>query len=94
MLRPEVMESYYYAYRVTKDEKYREWAWDAFVAINATTRAGSGYSEIQDVNAAGGGGFLDNQDSFFLAEVLKYAYLIFAPVSSSMTLSPSFLFVF
>ncbi|KAH8808493.1 glycoside hydrolase [Xylogone sp. PMI_703] len=79
ILRPEVIESYYYAYRVTGDQMYRDWAWDAFVAINATTRTGSGFSEIKDVNVAGGGGFFDNQDSFLFAEVMKYSYLIHAP---------------
>jgi mannosyl-oligosaccharide alpha-1,2-mannosidase len=75
-LRPEVIESYYYAYRATKDEKYQDWAWDAFVAINSTTRVGSGYSSINDVNVVGGGGFTDFQESFWFAEVLKYSYLI------------------
>lgn len=37
---------------------------------------GSGYSEILNVNAEGGGGFSNFQDSFLFAEVLKYAYLI------------------
>jgi mannosyl-oligosaccharide alpha-1,2-mannosidase len=75
-LRPEVIESYYYAYRATGDTKYQDWAWDAFVAINATTRVGSGYSSIKDVNVVGGGGFDDFQESFWFAEVLKYSYLI------------------
>jgi mannosyl-oligosaccharide alpha-1,2-mannosidase len=75
-LRPEVIESYYYAYRATKDVKYRDWAWDAFVAINETTRVGSGYSSIKNVDVAGGGGFTDFQESFWFAEVLKYSYLI------------------
>ncbi|KAF1919101.1 glycoside hydrolase [Ampelomyces quisqualis] len=75
-LRPEVMESYYYAYRATSDTKYRDWAWEAFVAVNATTRVGSGYSSIKDVNVVGGGGFTDFQESFWFAEVLKYSYLI------------------
>ncbi|CAD6506348.1 BgTH12-07274 [Blumeria graminis f. sp. triticale] len=78
-LRPEVIESYYYSYRATKDEKYREWAWDAFVAINSTCRTGSGFAELKDVNAKDGGGYGDFQDSFWFAEVLKYSYLIFAP---------------
>jgi mannosyl-oligosaccharide alpha-1,2-mannosidase len=78
-LRPEVIESYYYAYRATGDSKYQDWAWDAIVAINATTRVGSGYSSIEDVNVVGGGGFGDFQESFWFAEVLKYAYLIQAP---------------
>jgi mannosyl-oligosaccharide alpha-1,2-mannosidase len=75
-LRPEVIESYYYAYRATGDTKYQDWAWDAFVAINATTKVGSGYSSINNVDTVGGGGFTDFQESFWFAEVLKYSYLI------------------
>ena len=78
-LRPEVLESYYYAYRITGDTKYQDWAWDAFVAINATTRANSGFSEIENVNAPGGGAKDDFQESFWFAEVMKYAYIIHAP---------------
>lgn len=76
VLRPEVIESYYYAYRATGDPKYQDWAWDAFVAINKTCAAGSGYSSINNVNVAGGGSFQDFQESFWFAEVLKYAFLI------------------
>jgi mannosyl-oligosaccharide alpha-1,2-mannosidase len=75
-LRPEVIESYYYAFRATRDPKYQDWAWDAFVAINKTTRVGSGYSSIEDVNVVGGGNWTDFQESFWFAEVLKYSYLI------------------
>lgn len=83
ILRPEVMESFYCAYRVTGDQKYRDWAWAAFLAINGTTWVGSGYSELENVDAVGGGGFRNVQDRFFLAEVLKYAYMIHTPVSIS-----------
>lgn len=79
--RPEVVESYYYAYRITGDQKYQDWAWDAFLAINSTTRTSTGFSSISDVNAPGGGAKLDNQESFLFAEVLKYSYLIQASVS-------------
>ncbi|KAI3396222.1 hypothetical protein diail_360 [Diaporthe ilicicola] len=78
VLRPEVMESYYYAYRATGDTKYQEWAWEAYLAINKTCRVGSGYSAITDVNAPGGGEFTNFQESFWFAEVLKYSYLIHA----------------
>jgi mannosyl-oligosaccharide alpha-1,2-mannosidase len=81
ILRPEVIESFYYAYRATGDEKYQNWAWNAFVAINSTCRVGSGFAELENVNVAGGGGFNDFQDSFLFAEVMKYSYLIHAPVS-------------
>lgn len=70
ILRPEVIESFYYAYRATGDRKYQDFSWNAFVAINETCRTGSGYSSILDVNAPGGGGFDDFQESFWFAEVL------------------------
>ncbi|KAH6640557.1 glycoside hydrolase [Chaetomium tenue] len=76
VLRPEVIESYYYAYRATGDPKYQEWAWEAFERVNRTCRVGSGYSSVKDVNKEGGGGFDDFQESFWFAEVLKYSYLI------------------
>ncbi|WYZ35599.1 hypothetical protein EsH8_X_000246 [Colletotrichum jinshuiense] len=76
VLRPEVIESYYYAYRATGDAKYQDWAWDAFLAINKTCSAGSGFSSITDVNDPTGGTRDDFQESFWFAEVLKYSYLI------------------
>ncbi|KAK2757895.1 maturation of Asn-linked oligosaccharides protein [Arachnomyces sp. PD_36] len=76
-LRPEVIESYYYAYRVTGDTMYQDWAWDAFVNINSTCRTGSGFAELLDVDDLEGG-FNNLQDTFFFAEVLKYLYLIFS----------------
>ena len=80
-LRPEVIESFYYAYQVTGNTTYQDWAWDAFVAINATCRTTAGFTEVSDVNAPGGGNQEDNQESFLFAELLKYAYLAQAPVS-------------
>ncbi|GAB1212382.1 maturation of Asn-linked oligosaccharides protein [Aspergillus terreus] len=75
ILRPEVIESFYYAYRITGEEQYREWIWNAFVAINKYCRTSSGFAGLQDVNAANGGGRYDNQESFLFAEVMKYVYL-------------------
>ena len=90
MLRPEVLESIYYAYRVTRNPKYQDWAWEIFLAINATTCAGSGFAELVDVNqmpeAGGPGGRIDRQYSFMLSEVLKYAYIIHLEVSPLVTL--------
>ncbi|KAI1369825.1 glycoside hydrolase family 47 protein [Xylaria arbuscula] len=76
VLRPEVIESYYYAYRATGDTKYQDWAWDAFLNINKTCSAGVGFSAVTNVNAPNGGSFYDSQESFWFAEVLKYSYLI------------------
>ena len=74
-LRPEVLETWYCAYRATKDPKYREWTWSAFEAINRYCRTDSGFSTIADVEASDGGRKLDVQESFVFAEVLKYVYL-------------------
>lgn len=79
ILRPEVIESFYYAWRITGDETYREWVWNAFVNINKYCRTESGFAGLKDVNAENGGGQDDNQESFMFAEVLKYTYLAFAP---------------
>lgn len=79
-LRPEVIESFYYAYRITGNTTYQDWAWDAFVAINATCRVGAGFSSMNNVSESGAGGFANEQESFLFAEVLKYSYLIHAPV--------------
>ncbi|EMC93303.1 glycoside hydrolase family 47 protein [Baudoinia panamericana UAMH 10762] len=75
-LRPEVIETWYYAYRATQDPKYREWAWKAFEAINRVCRTESGFSAISDVDAIDGGTQLDRMESFVLAELLKYVWLI------------------
>jgi mannosyl-oligosaccharide alpha-1,2-mannosidase len=29
ILRPEVIETYFYMWRLTKQQKYRDWAWEA-----------------------------------------------------------------
>ena len=72
ILRPEVIESYFYLYRLTKDQKYRDWAWDAAQAIQKWCKAGAGggYSGLHDANHVPPS-LDDNQQSFFLAETLK-----------------------
>ncbi|KAK2861435.1 hypothetical protein FQN49_004201 [Arthroderma sp. PD_2] len=75
ILRPEVIESIYYAYRITGDKKYQRWIWDAFVAITEVTKTDSGFSSISDVNAPNGGSKTDSQPSFMFAETLKYVFL-------------------
>lgn len=81
ILRPETMESLYYAYRVTGDSKYQDLAWEAFQKMEGLCRSGSGYSGLTDVSDFMGGSQDDFQQSFWLAETLKYLYLIFSPES-------------
>ena len=75
------------------NQTYRDWAWDAFVAINSTCRVGHGFSSITDVNAPGGGSFSNEQESFLFAEVMKYSYLIQTPVSFLLLFLPILLLV-
>ncbi|CAL8076216.1 unnamed protein product [Calicophoron daubneyi] len=76
-LRPETVESYFYMWRFTKDLKYREWAWDVVQALQNYTRTPTGYSGLKNSNSASPG-LDDVQQSYFLAETLKYLYLIFS----------------
>lgn len=78
LLRPEVVESYFYLWKITRDEKYREWAWQVAIAIDTYCRTDGGYSGIRDVNEKNQINFDDVQQSFFFAETLKYLYLIFS----------------
>lgn len=78
ILRPETVESLYYAYRVTGDRKWQDMAWEAFQHMRQQCRAGVGFSGLKDVTKADGGGHNNFQQSFWTAETLKYLYLIFA----------------
>ena len=78
-LRPEIVESFFYLWRVTGDERYRDWGWQAFQAFEEHCRTeDSGYAGIEDVDVVPP--TKDNtQQSFWLAETLKYLALLFSP---------------
>ncbi|XP_035782449.1 mannosyl-oligosaccharide alpha-1,2-mannosidase IA-like isoform X2 [Anopheles albimanus] len=77
ILRPETFESYFIMWRLTHDQKYRDWGWDAIQALEKHCRTPTGYTGLKNV-------YLtepvkdDVQQSFFLAETLKYLYLLFS----------------
>ncbi|KAJ6479533.1 glycoside hydrolase [Mycena vitilis] len=78
ILRPEVLESNFYAYRVTGDTKYLDRAASAIDAFNKYLLAPDGaYAGITDVNNAANHGGWGIMESFWFAEVLKYLYLTF-----------------
>ncbi|KAK6187726.1 hypothetical protein SNE40_005686 [Patella caerulea] len=77
ILRPEVIETYFYMWRLTKEQKYRDWAWEAVQALEKWCRVEGGYTGIRDVYQLNPNKD-DVQQSFFLAETLKYLYLIFS----------------
>ncbi|XP_038222869.1 mannosyl-oligosaccharide 1,2-alpha-mannosidase IA [Zerene cesonia] len=77
LLRPETFESYFIMWRLTKEQKYRDWAWEAVEALEKHCRVEGGYTGVMNVYHAQPQGD-DVQQSYFLAETLKYLYLIFA----------------
>ncbi|CAN6701488.1 unnamed protein product [Malus baccata var. baccata] len=78
ILRPETIESLFYLWRLTGNKTYQEWGWNIFQAFEKNSRIESGYVGLKDVNT----GDKDNMmQSFFLAETLKYLYLLFSPSS-------------
>lgn len=77
LLRPETVESLFLLYRKTGDEMYREWGWEIFQAFERNCRVPDGYAGLRDVRVAKPAKD-DTMQSFFLAETLKYLYLLFA----------------
>uniref|UniRef100_A0A8C1VZ88 alpha-1,2-Mannosidase n=1 Tax=Cyprinus carpio TaxID=7962 RepID=A0A8C1VZ88_CYPCA len=77
ILRPEVIETYMYMWRFTHDPKYRQWGWEAVQALEKYCRVEGGYSGVRDVYA-NTPNHDDVQQSFYLAETLKYLYLLFS----------------
>jgi mannosyl-oligosaccharide alpha-1,2-mannosidase len=70
-LRPEILESNFYAWRVTGDVKYLDRAASAIKSFQTYLKAPAGYAGIQDVNNPSAGQ-IDDTESFWYAEVLKY----------------------
>ncbi|KAI1303826.1 glycoside hydrolase family 47 protein [Xylaria venustula] len=78
--RPETVESLFIMWRITEDPIYREWGWKIFKAFEKHTKLSErqGYTSVNDVNAVPPPP-RDNMESFWLAETLKYLYLLFSP---------------
>ena len=65
-------------YKFTKNKKYQEYGWKIFESFEKFTRVESGgYTSIDDVKSPGNLRPKDKMESFFLAETLKYFYLLF-----------------
>ncbi|KAI4246546.1 MAG: hypothetical protein L6R40_001909 [Gallowayella cf. fulva] len=79
--RPETVETLFYMWRITEDEKYREWGWEMFRSfVNYTQLEGdAGFTSVANVLDVPPK-LRDNMESFWLAETLKYFYLLFSPV--------------
>jgi len=78
--RPETVESLFYMWRITGDVTYREWGWEMFKSFVDYTALedGGGFTSLSDANQLPPK-MKDNMESFWLAETLKYFYLLFSP---------------
>ncbi|KAM3503562.1 hypothetical protein MY11210_008660 [Beauveria gryllotalpidicola] len=77
ILRPEAIESVFIMYRVTGDEEWQEKAWAMWQAIDGLTKTGLANSAVDNVDSSDAKK-QDSMESFWLAETLKYFYLIFS----------------
>ncbi|KAM0284159.1 hypothetical protein ACHAQH_002149 [Verticillium albo-atrum] len=77
ILRPEAIESVWYMYRITGDPIWQEKGWRMFEAVVKATATAIGNSAIDDVLEKEPSK-TDEMESFWLAETLKYFYLLFA----------------
>lgn len=79
-LRPEAIESVFIMYRLTGDESWREKGWTMFNAVDRATKTDIAHAAVKDVTSQ----LMEQDDtmeSFWLAETLKYYYLLFSDPS-------------
>ncbi|EON98016.1 putative glycoside hydrolase family 47 protein [Phaeoacremonium minimum UCRPA7] len=80
ILRPEAIESVWYMYRITGDPEWQEKGWRMFTSIIKWTETDVGHSAIANVAKIPeerDNNMVDNMESFWLAETLKYFYLLY-----------------
>ncbi len=75
-LRPEIVESAYYLYQYTRDEKYVEMGKTFFEDFVRHCKSEAGYAGLKSVVTKEKA---DSMHSFLFAETFKYYYLLFAP---------------
>ncbi|KAH9405771.1 Mannosyl-oligosaccharide 1,2-alpha-mannosidase IB [Tyrophagus putrescentiae] len=79
-LSPELAESYFVLWRLTRERKYQEYAWEMAKAIYRYCQTGSGFAGLEDVNNITSI-WIDHQPPIFLSATLKYIYLTFSSES-------------
>lgn len=84
ILRPEAIESVFILYRITGEKYLQEAAWDMFNAIIDATKTPLANAALNDMSytkeqvASGTNIQTDSMESFWMAETLKYFYLMFS----------------
>lgn len=66
--------------------RYQEWGWKIFQAFENFTKVTNGYTSIANVRNIKQTRPLDKMESFFLAETLKYLYLLFRDENQEISL--------
>lgn len=77
ILRPEAIESVFILYRITGREDLLEAAWDMFTSIQKATETPLANGAVSDITVEVAPQ-TDSMESFWMAETLKYFYLIFS----------------
>ncbi|KAK2040398.1 family 47 glycosyl hydrolase [Colletotrichum somersetense] len=80
ILRPEAIESIFVLYRITGDRGFQDAAWEMWKAVSNGTLVDRGNAAVLDVTRKKDPlPKEDYMESFWLAETLKYFYLVFSP---------------
>ena len=74
-LRPEIVESTYYLWRLTKDERYRAMGAQLWLDFVQHCRTEDAYAALKNVTTKEKS---DSMQSFLFAETFKYFYLLFS----------------
>ncbi|KAF7323598.1 alpha-1,2-Mannosidase [Mycena kentingensis (nom. inval.)] len=78
LLRPETVETFYLMWRTTGDVKWRERGWAVFESLEKFSRVKYGYSSVRYLDEKKGAPYrYDDMPSWFMAETLKYLFLLF-----------------
>jgi hypothetical protein len=85
-LRPEFVESAYYLYHYTGDEKYRRIGATFFNSLVERCKIDAGFAALADVRT---GVKTDVMESYFLAEAMKYFYCYSPRLRLSTSRRPS-----
>jgi len=75
-LNPEIIESAYYLYQATSDDRFLRMGKTYFESLKKYCRTDEAYAELESVITKEKS---DRMESYFMAETMKYLYLLFAP---------------
>ncbi|KAF9700968.1 hypothetical protein EKO04_000805 [Ascochyta lentis] len=81
ILRPEAIESVFILYRITGEQSWQAAGWDMWTAILRVTDTDIGNAALLDISADTPP-MMDSMESFWMAETLKYFFLLFSDPSS------------